>query len=240
MTDTETETQKETKTEMETETKKAVGLFSGGKDSTYAIYETDSRDEYDVDTVVSVHARENSKMYHVPAIDLTSLAVEAMVEDRRLVTVETSDEDDELPPLRETLEDLSPDAVVVGAVESEYQRSRVESICDGIGAELVAPLWHCDTSETMRKIVEEFEVMVIGVAAGGLDESWLGRVLDSDDIDELESLNDEYGVHVMGEGGEFETMVLGGPHMNSEIELDYEKNWDGMRGEILIEDARLR
>ncbi|XGI84042.1 diphthine--ammonia ligase [Halorutilales archaeon Cl-col2-1] len=214
----------------------AVSLFSGGKDSTYALYK--AQEEYDVDTLVSVHAEEASKMYHVPAIELTSLAADAMKVDRDLVTVETRD--DEIPPLRCELEDLSPDAVVVGAVESEYQRSRIQNVCDEIGAELVAPLWHCDTSETMREIVEEFEVMVIGVAAHGLDETWLGRVLDSEDIDELERLNDEYGVHVMGEGGEFETMVLGGPHMSSEIEVKYGKEWDGMRGELHIDDARLR
>lgn len=218
-----------------TETKRAVSLFSGGKDSTYALYK--AQEEYDVDTLVSVHAEEASKMYHVPAIDLTSLAADAMTVDRNLVTVETGE--DEISPLRQKLRELSPDAVVVGAVESEYQRSRIESICDEIGAELVAPLWHCDTSETMREIVDEFKVMVIGVAAYGLDESWLGRVLDRDDIDELERLNEEYGVHVMGEGGEFESMVLGGSHMESEIEVEYEKNWDGMRGELIIEDARL-
>ena len=51
--------------------------------------------------------------------------------------------------------------------------------------------------------------------------------------------NETYGVHVLGEGGEFETLVTDAPHMDRAIELEYETEWDGTRGQIRVTDAWL-
>jgi uncharacterized protein (TIGR00290 family) len=84
-----------------------------------------------------------------------------------------------------------------------------------------------------------FEIRVLQVAAYGLDESWLGRTLDAAAFAELARLNEEYGVHLLGEGGEFETFVVDGPHMERRIELEYERVWEGDRGHVEITDAWL-
>ncbi|MFC6725529.1 ATP-binding protein, partial [Halobium palmae] len=63
--------------------------------------------------------------------------------------------------------------------------------------------------------------------------------LDRAALDDLESLNAEYGVHVLGEGGEFETLAVDGPHMGRRIELDYGTVWEGTRGRLDVTDARL-
>ena len=41
------------------------------------------------------------------------------------------------------------------------------------------------------------------------------------------------------EGGEFETLVTDGPHMDRPIRLEYETEWEGSRGHLRIEDAWL-
>jgi uncharacterized protein (TIGR00290 family) len=84
-----------------------------------------------------------------------------------------------------------------------------------------------------------FEILIVQVAAAGLDESWLGRRLDADALDELVALNERYGVHPLGEGGEFETLVTDGPHMHRPIELEWERVWEGSRGHLRVTDARL-
>jgi uncharacterized protein (TIGR00290 family) len=84
-----------------------------------------------------------------------------------------------------------------------------------------------------------FEIKIVQVAAYGLDESWLGRTLDRAALADLEALNEEYGVHLLGEGGEFETVVVDGPHMTDRIALQYDTVWSGNRGHIAITDARL-
>ncbi|MFW5963607.1 MAG: diphthine--ammonia ligase [Natronomonas sp.] len=233
-----------------------VSLFSGGKDSSWALYRALERD-LPVERLVTVHPDGDSFMYHVPATELASLAAESI--GIPLVDVHPGDfetgadptedsgerGDRELEPLEAALAELADDlggigGVTAGAVESSYQTDRIEAMCERLGAELFAPLWQEDPRELADAMLDAgFEIKIVRVAAYGLDESWLGRTLDADALADLEALNDEYGVHVLGEGGEFETLVTDGPHMDRPIELAYETSFDGSRGSLRITDAWL-
>jgi ABC transporter with metal-binding/Fe-S-binding domain ATP-binding protein len=232
-----------------------VSLFSGGKDSSWALYRA-LEEGLDVARLVTVHPEGDSYMYHVPATRLAALAAESV--GVPLVEVEPDDfeaesadesgaqGDAELRPLEAALADLDSElrgglaGVTAGAVESEYQTSRIESMADRLDAEVFAPLWQEDPRALADSMLDAgFEITIIRVAAYGLDESWLGRTLDSEAIAELEDLNESHGVHILGEGGEFETLVTDGPHMERSIALEYEKEWDGTRGTLRIEDAWL-
>ncbi|MFC4544190.1 diphthine--ammonia ligase [Halosolutus amylolyticus] len=232
-----------------------VSLFSGGKDSAWALYRALERG-LDVRRLVTVHPTGDSYMYHVPATDLAGLAAESI--GIPLVDVEPDDfdaestidasaqGDDELEPLEAALAALDDDlaggiaGVTAGAVESEYQTNRIEAMCDRLGCDLFAPLWQEDPRELADAMLDAgFDIRIIRVAAHGLDESWLGRRLDREALADLERLNEEYGVHILGEGGEFETLVVDGPHMDRAIDLEYEPEWEGTRGTIRVTDARL-
>jgi len=232
-----------------------VSLFSGGKDSSWALYRALERG-LPVERLVTVHPEGDSYMYHVPATRLAGLAAESIgiplieVEPDDFAASETVDSgaqgDAELEPLEAALDDLADElpgglaGVTAGAVESEYQTSRIEAMAERLDAEVFAPLWQRDPRALADEMLDAgFEIRIVRVAAGGLDESWLGRTLDADALDELEALNERYGVHILGEGGEFETLVTDGPHMDRAIELEYETEWDGTRGTLRIEDARL-
>ena len=232
-----------------------VSLFSGGKDSAWALYRA-LESGRDVQRLVTVHPSDDSYMYHIPATSLATLAAESI--GIELVDVEPDDlaaesavdsgqqGDAELEPLEAALETLDAElpggvaGVTAGAVESEYQTSRIRAMCDRLDAELFAPLWQEDPRALADAMLAAgFEIRIIQVAAYGLDESWLGRTLDEAALDELAALNEEYGVHILGEGGEFETLVTDGPHMDRPIRLSYETEWEGDRGAIRIEDAWL-
>jgi len=232
-----------------------VSLFSGGKDSSWALYRALEAD-LDVARLLTVHPEGDSYMYHVPATDLTALAAESVgVEhvnvhpddfDAANATDAGAQGDAELEPLEAALADLASSldgglaGVTAGAIESEFQTSRIEAMTDRLDCGLFAPLWQEDPLELGRAMLDAgFEITVLQVAAYGLDESWLGRTLDSDALAELAELNAEYGVHPLGEGGEFETFVTDGPHMERPIELEYETVWEGDRGHVEITDARL-
>ncbi|MFB6180944.1 MAG: ATP-binding protein, partial [Candidatus Nanohalobium sp.] len=60
-------------------------------------------------------------------------------------------------------------------------------------------------------IREGFEVEITDVAARGLEEEWEGKILDQDSVEELIELSREYGFNAGGEGGEYETRVVGFP-----------------------------
>ena len=231
-----------------------VSLFSGGKDSSWALYcalETG----LPVDRLVTVHPGGDSYLYHVPATDLAALAAESIgiplvdvePDDLGAATAVDSGEqgDAELTPLEAALHNVARDigglaGVTAGAVESEYQTSRIRGMCDRLGADLFAPLWQEDPRDLADAMLEAgFEIRIIQVAAHGLDESWLGREFDYDALTDLVALNEEYGVHILGEGGEFETLVTDAPHMDRPIELAYEREWEGTRGRVRITDAWL-
>jgi ABC transporter with metal-binding/Fe-S-binding domain ATP-binding protein len=230
-----------------------VSLFSGGKDSSLALYRALERG-LPVERLVTVHPEGDSYMYHVPATGLASLAAESigvpLVDVRpadfgaREATDAGTQGDEELEPLEAALADLDGDlgvaGVVAGAVESAYQADRVEGMCGRLGADLFAPLWRRDPERLAGEMLDAgFEITVVRVAAAGLDESWLGRRLDAEAFAELRRLNDEYGVHLLGEGGEFETLMTDGPHMDRPIELEYATEFDGTRGRVRVEDAWL-
>jgi ABC transporter with metal-binding/Fe-S-binding domain ATP-binding protein len=232
-----------------------VSLFSGGKDSSWALYRA-LEANLPVERLLTVHPAGESFMYHTPVTELTALAAESIGIEPVDVhpedfddepTTENSSErgDRELEPLERALTTLQSElgglaGVTAGAVESEYQTSRIRSMADRLGAQLFAPLWQ----EAPRALAEAmldagFEIRIVQVAAYGLDESWLGRTLDADALSELEALNEAYGVHLLGEGGEFETFVTDGPHMARPIELQHETVWEGDRGYIRVTDACL-
>ncbi len=233
-----------------------VSLFSGGKDSSWALYRA-MEEGLNVSRLLTVHPTGDSYMYHTPATRLAALAAESVGID--LVEVEPDDfgaddvddagvqGDDELEPMETALRELAVEdgidlaGVTAGAVESEFQTSRIRGMCDRLDIDLFAPLWREDPVALAEAMFDAgFEIRIVQVAAYGLDESWLGRRYDADALAELLDLRKEYGVHPLGEGGEFETYVVDGPHMDRRIDLAYETVWKGDRGHIAVTDAALR
>jgi len=230
-----------------------VGLFSGGKDSSWAVYQA-LEDGLNVTRLLTVHPSDDSYMYHVPETQLARLAAESIgielveVDPGDLEATEAVDSaaqgDAELEPLEAALTELAAEidlaGVTAGAIESEFQTNRIQGMCDRLGIDLFAPLWQRDPEQLAADMLAAgFEITILQVAAYGLDESWLGRRLDAEAIDDLRELNDEYGVHLLGEGGEFETFVTDGPHMSQRIDLEYDTEWNENSGRIRITDAAL-
>jgi len=218
---------------------KVAALFSGGKDSNYALF-CAQHYGWDVAYLVSVFSTSpESYMYHVPAIELTRLAAESI--GLPLVEVVTPPEPEaELIPLKYRLKELGVDCIVSGALASEYQRRRLDQICQDIGIKSFAPIWHKNQKDYIREMVEEgFEVMITGCYAEGLDEAWLGRILDEKALSTLDRLHDKYGISVAGEGGEYESFVRYGPHMSRRVHVEFEKEWKRDSGKIIVKKAWL-
>jgi len=215
-------------------------LFSGGKDSNYALYWALNQG-WDVSYLVSVvPARDDSFMYHVPAIELTGLQAECI--GIPLIKEPVSGEKErEVEELEKILSKLDIDGIVSGAVESEYQKTRIDTICENLGFKSFSPLWHKKPITLLGDILSAgFEVMVVGVSAEGLDGTWLGKVLDEEALTDLSTLQKKFGVHPAGEGGEYETTVLDGSTYKKRIEvLASEKKWDKQSGTLGILKTRI-
>jgi len=91
-------------------------------------------------------------------------------------------------------DDVDLAGVTAGAVESEFQTSRIQGMCDRLGIDLFAPLWQESPVALAEAMFEAgFEIRIVQVAAYGLDESWLGRRYDADALAELVDLREECG-----------------------------------------------
>ncbi len=221
----------------------AAVLYSGGKDSTMATYKA-LEHGWRVKYLVSMISKNlESYMYHSSNIHLTELSAQAM--NIPLIKAGTKGEKErELEDLRLVLSDLKDDgveAIFTGALASQYQKSRIDKLCDSLSLKSCAPLWHRDPLEYMEELIKaDFEVIIVSVSAEGLDESYLGRRIDEELLDELLNLHDKYGVHLAFEGGEAETLVLDCPLFQKKINIiEAENIWQRDSGHYFIKKAVL-
>ena len=222
---------------------KAAVLFSGGKDSTMAVYKAIEEGYYVEYLVSMISDNPESYMFHVPNIHITKLSSEAM--GIPLIMAKThgvkEKELDDLKRVLNKLKDRGVEAIFAGALASEYQKSRIDQLCSDLGLMSNAPLWHIDPKEYMEEIIDSgFEVIIISVSEEGLDESWLGRRIDNQLLEEIIILNSKYGMHMAFEGGEAETLVLDCPIFKKRIKIIEASNvWDRDSGYLLITKAEL-
>ena len=186
----------------------------------------------------------DSYMFHFPDLEWTRLQAEAIGVPQFTAQTEGVKED-ELADLERALagakKKFNLQGIYTGALASVYQKSRVEKICENLGLECLSPLWGSDPEGHLRRLVKDgFVVMVVSVSALGLDQRWLGRVLDEQAVDELVGLGRKFKFHVGLAGGEGETFVLDCPLFRSRIEvLETSSHWRGDSGFLQISKARL-
>lgn len=202
---------------------KSVILYSGGKDSTMAVYEALQNGDEIYALLAMVSKNEESYMFHVPDIHMVeycSAAIQIPSIDVLTDGIKEKELDD-LEGMLLRLKERGVEAVYSGALESEYQKSRIEKICTKLELKSITPLWHVDPIEYMNKIIDlGFEVIITSVSAYGLTEDWLGKTITKETIKELIKLNNKYGVHPAFEGGEAETLVIDGPIYDRKIVID--------------------
>jgi ABC transporter with metal-binding/Fe-S-binding domain ATP-binding protein len=219
---------------------RVAALFSGGKDSVFAVYIAKQYGWEIPFLVTLLPEQSDSWMFHSININQTEYLARAMgiplVKRGTLAEKET-----ELLDLKAVLEDLEIDGVISGAIASEYQRTRIEKVTDELGMKSFTPLWHKNQEMLLRDQVKAgFCIIVVGVFAEGFDQTWLGKTIDEDTIDALVHLHDTQGINIAGEGGEYETLVLDGPLFSKKLVIDAsEKNWNRDAGVLRVQEAHL-
>ncbi|MXQ88647.1 hypothetical protein E5288_WYG003805 [Bos mutus] len=139
--------------------------------------------------------------------------------------VYTKCEGDEVEDLYELLklvkEKEEVEGISVGAILSDYQRVRVENVCKRLNLQPLAYLWQRNQEDLLQEMISSnIQAIIIKVAALGLDpDKHLGKTLDQMEPYLLE-LSKKYGVHVCGEGGEYETFTLDCPLFKKKIIVD--------------------
>lgn len=220
---------------------RVVILSSGGKDSSLATWWAMCQG-WDIIAIINVQVKSSdSWMFQIPATEISTLQAMASGIPHHIIEVSGEAEVE----VKELLNGLitvceNVDGLVSGALRSEYQRRRIDLVCEELGIRSFSPLWHQNPAKHMEELIScGMEMTMVSVSCEGLDERWLGRTIDDVAFKELQQLSMKYRFNVDGEGGEFETIVLAGPHMEGKIEYDSTKHWNGNRGHLSIDSMTL-
>ena len=198
-------------------------LFSGGKDSTFAAYLAKKYGNEISCLITVVSENPDSYMFHTPSILKVKKQAEVM-KIPLLIQKTKGEKEEELKDLESVIKEAKRkfkiEAIVTGSVESAYQASRVQKICDRLELDCFNPLWQKDQFELLNDLIDsKFKIIITGVFAYPLNESWLGREINEIFIKDVTKLFEKYKINPAGEGGEFETFVLDCPLFSRELKI---------------------
>lgn len=219
---------------------RVAALVTSGKDSALALYRAMKRGYQVAYLVTMIPKRQDSWMFHYPNIHLADLFAEAVgIPHAKAETAGVKEA--EVEDLKKLLATLDVDAVVSGAISSQYQKKRIDNVCSELGLKSIVPLWHQDPRKLLDELVKlKIETIIVGVYAHGFSPDWLGRKIDQATISDLVELNKKYQVSLVGEGGEYETLVQDAPFFNKRIQLiETELIWENQSGCLLVKKAIL-
>ena len=253
-------------TEITGVTMRVAVLASGGKDSAYAAWWAQLQGWEVVSLVTVLVKGDDSMMFQLQNTWITAFQASSSgvpwkpiisfgEEEKEVGDLESSitaegyilDFNEIFPPGIEIPENLvihngplDIDGLVVGALRSDYQKTRIERMCQRLGIASFSPLWHKDQGEHMQSFLEHgFGVVFTSVSTEGMSADWVGRTLDGESLNELRDLSRRHRFNLDGEGGEFETIVVSAPHMRRDVILEGETFWKGSRGSLEILSCRL-
>ncbi len=224
---------------------KLAALFSGGKDSTYSIFLA-KKQGHEIKCLLSVFPKsDESHLLHHPNLQWTNLQSQSMQIPQLTIKSELDEPDNEINSLEKILiqaiDEYQIEGLVHGGIQSQFQKEKFENLCNKLNLKSIAPLWNRNPLEYMNELISSnFVFIITSVSSGGLDDSWLGKIITKNDIDNLYVLSQKFGFNLNFEGGEAETFVVDCSLFSYAIKIiQGEKIWDGYRGRFEIVDARL-
>lgn len=212
-----------------------AALTSGGKDSVLAIQKAlDAGME--VSHMVTV-VPENTESYMFHSANLKAVPVMAERAGMNYVEIRSAGEKEaEVADMKAGIAALDVEGLIVGAIASEYQRSRVAAVCEELGLKLYAPLWGRDPLAILQEVSVRLDARIVVTAADGLGTNVLGKKIDEAMIAVLLAVEKKRRIHIAGEGGEYESLVLNAPFFSSAVNASgLTIRFEGMVGKAVWE-----
>ncbi len=209
-----------------------VVSLSGGKDSTYALYEA-LKEGLNVKHLLFINTGSKAHLVNRWVLKLVSEAVEIPS-----VTVNK-----ELPAIRKTLKKLKADMLVSGVMTTPEHMDWYQEVCSPIQVKHYAPLWGKNPLAALDEMKQlGFHMLVIEVdTAMGSSEDWLGKEIGDNMLNELKQLERKRKINPIGEWGEYHTIVLDCPVYKKKVNIiESEITWKNSKGYVTIKKADLQ
>ncbi len=196
-------------------------LFSGGKDSSLALSKALKKGKK-VYLISLISKNPYSYMFHTPNIWLVKKQAKAI--GLPLIIKKTKGEKEkELEDLKKVLikakEKYKIRVLYSGAIESNYQKERIEKICKDVGLICHNPLW----KKPKEKLLEDYKKEKINAIITGIFAWPFGKEILGENFLKCIEIFEKNKINVFGEGGEFETTVLDANFFKKRIKiLEYE------------------
>lgn len=200
---------------------KALFNWSSGKDSALALYKISQNPAYQIDCLLtSVNSQFQRISMHGVRVDLLEAQAKSIgiplkiMQIPEMPTMEMYEE-----VMTETLTEIKQRGVthsIFGDIFLEDLRKYREEQLAKIGFEGVFPLWKIPTLNLIEEFIAlGFKTIVVCVNERYLDQSFVGRIIDQNFINDLPK-----NVDVCGENGEFHTFTFDGPIFSEPIAFE--------------------
>lgn len=200
---------------------KVAILYSGGKDSTFAIdYALEKK--WDIEYLLSVKpTRTDCFLFHYATVEHTPKQAEILRLRHKLITCNVADPILEAELVKNEVLKEPVDAVLLGG--TGLQQTQIKSIQKALiphGIEVFATHAGQEHDEVMKEMINKgYKFIISQIATEGLNKEWLGKILDKETMKELFQRSIKYGFHCGGEGGYYDTFVIDGPIFDRKIEI---------------------
>ena len=197
-------------------------LFSGGKDSTFAI-DYAKEQGYDIEYLLSVKpTRTDCFLFHFATVEHTPKLAESLGIKHILTTCSVADPEQEAKIVHDiVVKQPKVDAILLGGTGlQETQLGSVRKVLAPYGIKVYATHTGKPHDQVMLEMLNKgYRFMITQVASDGLGQDFLGHELTKKNINEFFERSKKYGFHSGGEGGYFDTLALDGPIFKFAIDI---------------------
>ena len=193
--------------------KKVAVLYSGGKDSNYAVEYCKKRG-WEIMYLLSIKPnRKDCYLFHYATVEHTGLQARALGLKHILVECDVADAVKEAEIVKNVVEENMVDAVVLGGTGLQVtQIQAVQKALLPLGVEVFPSHGGCDHNDLLKDMVTNkgYKIMITQIASDGLTQ-WLGKMLTKGNLDDFFKDAQIYGFPAGGDGGYYDTILLYSP-----------------------------
>ncbi|KAL6122763.1 hypothetical protein NUSPORA_00019 [Nucleospora cyclopteri] len=216
---------------------KIAALISGGKDSIYSLCKMID-ENHKIECILHMYTKKewaDSYMYQTvgseiihliqKALDIPLVLVETQCQAKNQELIYEETENDEVEDLFEAIkyskEKYKIEGVCSGAILSNYQKNRVENICNRLGITSFTPLWQQDQELLIKEMINYgINAIIVKVASPIFTKDVIGKELKEVYSIVKNHFNKFNDYNYCGEGGEYETLVLNCKYFKNSIEIE--------------------